>query len=475
MKRNKKGMSLGAKVFTMVAVLGVALLLICYLNLDALAILKEQSETLAVDIYAYEDAVAGGNQAEITAAQEELHYILERISIKASGTYVFEIILLVLVVIIMAITILIANRKIVRPVKKASASLNVIVKSIEENRGDLTQRIEVTTQDEIAQLVNGINGFLDNLQGLMQRMQDDSARMMASAGTVGERVDESNRNAMNLSAAAEELAASMEEVSVTLEQIATGSTRILEQVRGMSQGADSGVEDMGQIKNNVAGMQKETNASRKAAVDMFSDITVTLQEAVEESSNVEKINDLTGDILDIASQTNLLALNASIEAARAGEAGKGFAVVADEIRVLADNSTKTANNIQEISRMVTGAVGKLAENATRMLDFINTSVMKDYDNFEEIMIQYQNDTDNVSGILTEFAQQAAVITETMQSMNSGINDITMTVEESVRGITGVAEDTSSLVGAITHIHEATEDNQEISKEMQKEVSRFEKV
>ncbi len=475
MKKNKKGMSLGAKVFTMVAVLGISFLLICYLNLDALAILKEQSETLVVDIYAYEEAVAGGNQAEITEAQEELHYILERISIKASGTYVFEIILLVLIIIIMAITVLVANRSIVKPVKKASASLDVIVKSIEENRGDLTQRIEITTKDEIAQLVGGINGFLDNLQGVMQRMQDDSARMLASADTVGDRVDESNRNAMNLSAAAEELAASMEEVSVTLEQIATGSTRILEQVRGMSQGADSGVEDMGQIKNNVADMQKETKASRKSAVDMFGNITITLQEAVEESSNVEKINDLTGDILDIASQTNLLALNASIEAARAGEAGKGFAVVADEIRVLADNSTKTANNIQEISRMVTDAVGKLAENATKMLDFINTSVMKDYDNFEEIMIQYQNDTDNVSGILTEFAQQAAVITETMQSMSTGINDITMTVEESVRGITGVAEDTSSLVGAITHIHEATEDNQEISRKMQREVSRFEKV
>lgn len=475
MKQRKKGMSLGAKVFTMVAVLGVALLLICYLNLDAMAILTEQSETLAVDIYVYEEAVASGDEGKITQAQEDLHYILERIMIKASGTYIFEIALFVLVIIVMVVVVLVANRKIVRPVKKASASLDRIVKSIEEDRGDLTQRIEVTTKDEIAQLVNGINGFLDNLQGLMQRMQDDSSRMMVSADTVEERVDESNRNAMNLSAAAEELAASMEEVSVTLEQIATGSARILEQVRGMSQGADNGVEDMTQIKNNVAGMQKETKASRQSAVDMFGDITVTLQEAVQESSNVEKINDLTGDILDIASQTNLLALNASIEAARAGEAGKGFAVVADEIRNLADNSTQTANNIQEISRMVTGAVGKLAENATKMLDFINTSVMKDYDNFEDIMVQYQNDTDNVSAILTEFAQQAAVIMETMQTMSSGINDITDTVEESVRGITGVADDTSELVSAISQIHEATEDNQEISKEMQKEVGRFEKV
>ncbi len=475
MKKEKKGMSLGGKVFTIVAILGVLLLLICYLNLDALAILNKQAQTVAADIELYEQAIKGGNQAQVDEARGELLFMLERIIIKASGTYIFEIALMILAVIIMAVMLLVANRKIVRPVKKASASLDIIVKSIEENRGDLTQRIEITTKDEIAQLVGGINGFLDNLQGVMQRMQGDSARMLTSAGAIEERVDDSNRSAMNLSAAAEELAASMEEVSVTLEQIATGSARILEQVRVMNQGADSGVDDMSKIKANVAGMQKETKASRKAAVDMFSDITVTLQEAVTESNNVEKINGLTGDILDIASQTNLLALNASIEAARAGEAGKGFAVVADEIRVLADNSTKTANDIQDISRMVTEAVGKLAENATKMLDFINSSVMKDYDNFEEIMVQYQNDTDNVSEILTDFANQAAVITETMQSMSTGINDITMTVEESVRGITGVAEDTSSLVGAISQIYEATEDNQEISKEMQKEVNRFEKV
>ena len=475
MKNQKKGVGLGGKVLALVLILGALLLLICVLNLSALSVLNEQAQTMAKDITAYDEAMAGGNQAEIEDAKGELFAVLKKMTVKATGTYMFEIGLMIYSVIVMVIMIVVANKNIVKPVKKASTSLAAIVESIEENRGDLTQRIEITTKDEIAQLVGGINGFLDNLQGVMRKMQDDSNKMLSSAGTVEERVDESNKNAMNLSAAAEELAASMQEVSVTLEQIATGSTKILEQVRVMSQGADDGVEDMTQIKGNVVELQKETRASKQSAVDMFGDITVTLQSAVEESRNVNKINDLTGDILDIASQTNLLALNASIEAARAGEAGKGFAVVADEIRVLADNSTKTANNIQEISRMVNGAVGKLAENATKMLDFINSNVMKDYDNFEEIMTRYQNDTDNVSGMLNEFAKQAAIIAETMQSMSTGINDITMTVEESVRGITGVAEDTSSLVGAISQIHQATEDNQEISKQMQREVGRFEKV
>lgn len=467
--------SVGGKVLTMILVMSGILILMCFLNISALSIMEGQASRLAENIAEYEEAIGSGDEAGMDTAQQSMHYILKKMQTKVFGTYIFDVALVVFDIIVMVIMMVIVNRTIGKPARNASEHLNEIVGKIEQNQGDLTQRIEVTTKDEIAQLVGGINGFMDQLQSLMRKMQDDSSRMMDSASAVSGRVDESNRNAMNLSAAAEELAASMEEVSVTLEQIANGSTKILEQVRNVSESADNGVESMTEIKTHALALQKETKASRKNAMDVFDEIGGTLRAAVEESRNVEQINELTGNILDIASQTNLLALNASIEAARAGEAGKGFAVVADEIRILAENSSNTANDIQNISNLVTGAVGKLADSATRMLDFINGNVMKDYDNFEEIMDQYQNDTDNMNETLTEFAQKATVIMETMQSMSSGINDISMTVEESVRGITGVAEDTSQLVGAITQIQDETENNQAISKEMQDEVSRFEKV
>ena len=110
---------------------------------------------------------------------------------------------------------------------------------------------------------------------------------------------------------------------------------------------------------------------KKEAGDQVESLSAILMQSVQESEKVTQINELTKVILEIAGQTNLLALNASIEAARAGEAGKGFAVVATEISALADNSRKTAANIQDISNEVTEAVDHLAKNAQAVLDYIN--------------------------------------------------------------------------------------------------------
>ena len=299
--------------------------------------------------------------------------------------------------------------------------------------------------------------------------------MNASADTISGQVNESNQSALNVSSAMEELAASMQEVSATIEQIAGGSHDILERVKSMSDSADSGNETVEAIKSRAVVMQKETLSSKNNAVDVLRDISTELEGAVTESKNVSKINELTGNILSIASQTNLLALNASIEAARAGEAGRGFAVVADEIRTLAENSSKTANDIQDISNIVTAAVTRLADNSRQMLDFVEKDVIKDYDSFVEIVNQYEADAELMSNILGEFAAQAGTINRTMESMNSGIEDVSTTVGESARAVTSVAEDASVLVEAMSHIQEATEESQKISGELQSEVNKFEKV
>lgn len=299
--------------------------------------------------------------------------------------------------------------------------------------------------------------------------------MEQSAKAITNQIIDSNESASSVSAAAEQMAASMEEISATLGQLSNGSTNVLKEIKSMDDSVQDGVGLVQDIKERANEMHTTTLKSKEKTGRTIVEIRETLQAALEESRSVQKINEMTQEILSITSQTNLLSLNASIEAARAGEAGKGFAVVADEIRGLADSSAQAANNIQVISALVTDAVEKLAKNAEEMLQFVDEEVMKDYDNFVDIVEQYKKDADSVDEILSGVAANTSDISSTMDAMNTGIGDISTAVEENAKGITNVADSAVSLVEAMSEIQTETEHNQQISQKLNNEVNRFKKV
>ena len=208
---------------------------------------------------------------------------------------------------------------------------------------------------------------------------------------------------------------------------------------------------------------------------MIDENKATLEAAVENSRSVDKINELTNEILGISSQTNLLALNASIEAARAGEAGRGFAVVADEIRNLAERSKETANNIQQISALVTDAVEDLAQNASGMLEFIDGTVLADYDKLVDVANQYYDDADKLDSMMDVIDNKSGELEENIANINEGIDGINTAVEESAQGVTMVADNTSQLVDMLGNIRLDAENNKEISDELSNEVSMFKHI
>lgn len=421
------------------------------------------------------NAIEETKTAFAAALENRVDYIASKIDSKINGTYVFNVIVTVIFLLMVLAANFIVSRTIAKPAKTASGHLSQIVKKLQNNEGDLTERIEVRTQDEVGQLAGGVNSFIEQLQGLMQKLKGQSERMMDSVDHITDRVNTSNEDITNVSAAMEELAASMQEVSASLDQIVEGSNDIFEKIKTMAEQAEDGAGLVEEIKERAHTVRKHTVDNKTAINQKMSGIRATLQGAVEESKSVEQINELTGDILDISSQTNLLALNASIEAARAGDAGRGFAVVADEIRVLADNSRDTANHIQDISHMVTSAVEKLAQNAEEMLKFIDENVVKDYDGFVDIANCYQKDAENVDDILTNFAGSTAEVENIMERINSSITNVSGTVDDSTKGISNAAENAENLVEAISHIQQETENNQIISRELRDEVERFKKV
>lgn len=469
------GKTIGRKMVVTVGILGLILLISCLSNASAWKIIEGQNAKVESSFQDYKQAYEQGDTDKMKDAEGNIEYMLERCHVRATGTYAFDLIFIVIGGIMVAIIFLMVQKTIVKPTKSANSTLSRIVENISSNKGDLTTRIPVSTKDEVGQLALGINGFLEQLQGLIGKMKEESIELMSSAEIVAEQVIDSNTSASNVSATMEQMSGSIQEVSSYIEQIAGAINHIFEQVKTINGKADNGVELVDGIKTRAQDMYNETMKSKDDTNVTVSQIRETLENAVKESQSVEQINNLTNDILDIASQTNLLALNASIEAARAGEAGKGFAVVADEIRVLADSSRDTASNIQDISQIVNAAVEKLSGSAEQMLQFVNETVLTDYDGFVDIVKQYQTDAEEMNVIFQEFSQKTREIATTMQRVNDGINNISTSVDESANGISEVAEDTTKLVGAMEQIKQETNKNKSISQELENQVSRFVKL
>ncbi len=407
-------------------------------------------------------------RTEVVAASDMLNAQYQFSTVLNYGIIAFILLLGAVIVVVTLIAI-------IRPIKSADSQLNEIISEIEEGKGDLTKRLVTRNRDEIGSLVFGINTFLDKLESIMQKIQLKSVSIGESVEIVLDQVSESEQSVNDFSATMQQLAAGMEEVSATSVQLSSGVNQIFDAIKYMN----IQVKDGKNLSQDIEIRSKEFSESAENSKQNTNDIVTELKEglstSIEKSKSVIKIQELTNEILNISSQTNLLALNASIEAARAGDVGKGFAVVADEIRSLAENSRSTANNIQNISNLVTESVEKLADNSKRILDYVDTSILTDYDNFVRILEKYSVDSKRLNEIMEEFLSSASGLETTMGEMNDGISEITSTIDESAKGITDTAALTSDLVSSITLITDKTKESKIVGEELQSEVRVFEKI
>lgn len=367
----------------------------------------------------------------------------------------------------------VVSTKVTKPLRNATTSLNHMIADIDKGEGDLTIRLHAkTSKDEVGQLVFGINSLIESLQHIMLQVRTYSEDLKSSVDSVFRQVGSANGNVNDTSASMEELAASMEEATATTVSLSGQANNINQEMQAMNKEAQQGSDYAKNIKNTADRTKVTVIESKNKTLQLIEGIKENLSKAIQNSTKVEMINDLTNEILAISEQTNLLSLNASIEAARAGEAGKGFAVVANEIRALADSSHNTANKIQEISVMVTDSVNELSSNANSMIEFVNTDVMSDYDMLVETVDQYNTDANSFDEILSKFYTNTNQLSQTMTDMAESIHQIAVTIEESSHAIENVTGNSTELVESMGLINDNMEKNSEISNTLQVQVQTF---
>lgn len=406
-------------------------------------------------------------------SEQDLEGAKSDLQVRANNSYLLTVIVVILLVVTAVLILIIANRIIVVPIQKIAQTINGMIEAIHNNKGNLTERVPVQTKDEIATLANGVNEFLDILQGVIGGVISCSEEINRQQMNVNEVVEETNQSANDTSATMEELAASMEEVSATVGYVSENTREAEASVGEMVDKAVNGTKFAEEIRTRAEELRKLAQDSRASADSMIKGFDVTLNASIEDSRQIEQIGNLTADILGIASKTNLLALNASIEAARAGEAGKGFAVVADEIRQLADSSKETAGNIQQISESVVTAVMSLAENAGNLVKFINDRVMPDYEILERTGEQYLNDSITVDQMMSEMRDSMENIGSMMRTVAESNENITQNVRESAQGVGGVVDNTAALAENMKDIIKALDQVSDVVSHLSEQTACFE--
>ncbi len=378
----------------------------------------------------------------------------------------------VVILLLIIINFLICYINIVKKIRSVSGEVNDMITNIEEGNGDLTARIQTKTRSELLFITTGINHFIETLQGIMKDVKNGSVVLTSASEEVASQLKIADDNVTNTSAALEELSANMENVAGTVSSINDRVEDVKSAAQEITDQAQSGTETAISIKQEANELKQRVTAKKAEAGDQVSQLSAVLSQSVQDSGKVSQIGELTNQILDIAQRTNLLALNASIEAARAGGAGKGFAVVATEISALAENSRATASNIQVISTEVTQAVNSLAQNAQSALDYINGTVLGDYDEFVTTGEKYEHTADIMDEMLESFDKKAQNLNNIMEEMVESVQMITTSIKESSIAITSSAENSAEIVGGIKKISQAIVKNNEITEQLSDTTQRF---
>lgn len=366
-------------------------------------------------------------------------------------------------------------RWVIYPLANTNREMNEIISEIDNRQGDLTRRVTITNNKEVASVGGGINAFMAKLQEIFRMISSNSRDLEGVVNEVRESVQTSNGSVSDLSALTEELSATMQDISDNASRINENTESVAGEVKSIAEKTIEINQYTKEMKEHAEAMEHAARENMDTTGAKVNDIVYVLSQAIEDSNSVNQVDNLTNDILNIASQTNLLALNASIEAARAGDAGKGFAVVASEISQLAAASQEAANNIQSINAIVITAVHNLADNANGLVEYMNEKILPEFQKFVESGGAYHDKATFIESVMADFEAKTDSLQNSMDEIANSVNTISHAIEEGVSGVVSAADSTQVLVSDMDKISKKMDENFAIAEGLKKETSVFTKL
>ena len=361
---------------------------------------------------------------------------------------------------------------IVNGILGGARKINKKLEELTSNNGDLTQRIEIKSRDEIGIIGGQLNEVLEYIRQIVGNIANATRNINCSMEKMRNSTGKSTEDIEHVSSIMEEMSAMMQETNASLEQITANISCMKKNVEEIYEQVGEGQKLSQNILNEADSILHDAESETSNAKERTDQLTDAVNSKIEQSRNVVKIEELSKRILGITDEISLLALNASIEAARAGEAGRGFTVVADQITQLSNYSAETAKEIQEISKFVVQAVTELALESDEMIQFVSEKTMGGFQQLVQVGKQYQTNATHIQNMYVTLEEKINELESGVKGINEATLEVSQAVEENTKGIAQVAESAVQLNNIIHENHDMAEEGIVLTRGLGDEVDKF---
>lgn len=362
------------------------------------------------------------------------------ISGPVNKSIISSVIMVIFVVLITSgVTVFAIKKLLTNPLMKIVSAMD----DIATGDGDLTQRINMNRNDELGQLSESFNAFVENIQNIIKKCSVTTDQVLKESDDVTELVSDFTNN--------------VSEQKGYIEQIATAATEMTQTIHGISDNAQTALGYAKQATTESLQGRELASSATNLMGELSGDVSTAAEVVGELHQNSESISGMLDVIKAIADQTNLLALNAAIEAARAGEQGRGFAVVADEVRTLASRTQESAGDIESI-------IAKLHTSAENAVNAMNVGKDKT-DQGVELISQVNNKLQQISDAISLIEEQSNETASTTREQASASDEIS-------RQTVSVNELADTTVTQTNEMSKKSDVQREITLELNKTISQF---